>query len=73
LKRTDVAVYRAFKGVQPGVTALGLKEGGLDLAFDAENAPLVTPAMRRQVDAARAAIVDGRLQVIDATVTGACR
>ena len=73
LKRTDVAVYQAFKGVRPGVTALGLKEGGLDLAFDDENAPLVTPAMRRQVEAARAAIIDGRLKVIDSTVTGACR
>ena len=73
LKRTDVAVYRAFSGVQPGVTALGLKEGGLDLAFDANNARLVSAAMRQRIDAARADIVAGRLKVVDYTERLACR
>ena len=72
LKRTNVAVYRAFKGVQPGVTALGLKEGGLDLAFDEFNAKLVTPDMRRRVDAAKAEIIAGRLRVIDYTTANRC-
>jgi basic membrane protein A len=72
IKHTDVAVYRAFKGVQPGVTTLGLREGGLELAFDNENAALVTPTMRARVDAARTAIIDGSLRVIDSTVTGTC-
>lgn len=73
LKRTDVAVFRAFGGVQPGMTTLGLKEGGLDLAFDEYNAKLVTPEMRRRVDAAKADIVSGRLKVIDYTAAMACR
>jgi basic membrane protein A len=73
LKRTDVAVFQAFQGVQPGVTTLGLKEGGLDLAFDEHNAKLVTPAMRARVEAAKADIVAGRLPVIDWTVAKACR
>jgi len=73
LKRTDVAVFRAFEGVQPGVTSLGLKEGGLDLAYDEHNAKLVSPAMRARVDAAKAEIVAGRLNVIDWTVAKACR
>jgi basic membrane protein A and related proteins len=73
LKRTDVAVYQAFSGVQPGVTALGLKEGALDVAYDEHNAKLVTPAMRARVDAARAEIVSGTLKVIDFTVASACR
>jgi basic membrane protein A len=73
LKRTDVAVYQAFKGVKPGITQLGLKEGGLDLAFDENNAPLVSPEMRRKVDAAKADIVSGRLKVIDYTAANACR
>jgi basic membrane protein A len=72
LKRTDVAVYRAFKGVQPGVTALGLKEGGLALAFDEYNVALVTLPMRRAVDAARDDIIAGRIQVIDYTARNAC-
>ena len=73
LKRTDVAVFQAFEGVRPGVTSLGLKEGGLDLAFDEHNAALVTPAMRSRVEAAKADIVAGRLRVLDWTVNKACR
>jgi basic membrane protein A len=73
LKRTDVAVYQAFQGVKPGVTALGLKEGALDLAFDENNAKLVSAEMRRRVDAARADIVAGRIQVVDFTAANACR
>jgi basic membrane protein A len=73
VKRTDLAVYQAFSGVKPGVTALGLKEGGVGLAMDEHNAKLVTPAMRSRLDAARAAIVSGRLAVIDYTVALACR
>jgi basic membrane protein A len=73
LKRTDVAVFRAFSGVQPGVTTLGLKEGGLDLAFDEHNAKLVTPEMRRRVEMAKADIVSGRLKVVDYTAAMVCR
>jgi len=73
LKRVDLAVLRAFRGVQPGVTSLGLKEGALDYAVDEHNASLITPAMRQRVDAARADIVAGRLKVIDASVSGQCR
>ena len=73
VKRVDLAVYQAFKGVQPGATALGLKEGGVDLAMDEHNARLVTPAMRARLDAARADIVSGRLKVIDYTVALACK
>ncbi len=67
LKRVDLAVFQAFDGVRPGVTALGLKEGGVDLAMDEHNAALVTPAMRARLDVARADIVGGKLEVIDYT------
>ena len=73
VKRVDLAVLQAFRGVQPGVTALGLKEGALDYALDEHNAKLVTPEMKRRVDAAKADIVAGRLKVIDYTVANACR
>jgi basic membrane protein A and related proteins len=72
VKRTDLAVQQAFSGVRPGVTALGLREGGVDLAMDEHNARLVTPAMRERLDAARAAIVEGRLKVVDYTVALRC-
>jgi basic membrane protein A and related proteins len=73
LKRTDVAVYSAFKGVQPGITTLGLKEGGLDLAFDIHNAKLVSADMRKRVDAAKADIIGGKIKVVDYTVGKVCR
>jgi basic membrane protein A and related proteins len=73
LKRVDLAVYAAFKGVSPGVSALGLKEGGVDVAMDEHNARLVTPTMRARIDAARAQIVGGQRKVIDYTATNTCR
>ena len=73
VKRTDLAVYQAFKGVTPGITALGLKEGGLDYAMDEHNARLVSAAMRQQVEAARADIISGKLKVVDYTAANACR
>jgi basic membrane protein A len=69
----DVAVYNAFKGVNPGLTSLGLKEGGVDVAIDEDNARLVTADMRKKVEAARADIISGRIKVIDFTVASACK
>lgn len=73
LKRTDVAVYQAFKGVKPGITSLGLREGALDLAYDENNAKLVSASMRSRVEAAKADIVSGKIKVIDFTASMACR
>ena len=73
VKRVDVAVYQAFKGVAPGNTALGLKEGGVDIALDEHNAALVTPEMKKRVDAARADIISGKIKVIDYMTANACR
>ena len=73
VKRVDVAVYEAFKGVKPGTSALGLKEGGVDVAIDEHNAKLVTADMKKRVDAARADIISGKIKVIDFMVNGACR
>jgi basic membrane protein A len=72
VKRVDLAVLQAFNGVRPGVTVLGLKEGGVGLAMDEHNAQLVAPAMRARLDAARADIVSGKLKVIDYTAAMAC-
>jgi basic membrane protein A len=73
VKRVDVAVYNAFKGVQPGVSALGLKEGGVDYALDEYNARLVTPEMKSRVDAAKADIIAGRIKVADYMADNACK
>ena len=73
VKRVDVAVYNAFKGVKPGVATLGLKEGGVDAALDTHNARLVTADMSKRVDAARADIVSGKLKVIDYMTRSDCK
>ena len=73
VKRVDVAVAQAFAGVKPGITSLGLKEGGVDWALDQHNDKLVTPAMRQKVNAAKAEIIAGRLRVTDYTVANRCQ
>jgi basic membrane protein A len=73
VKRVDVAVYTAFKAVTPGVTNLGLKEGGVDVAIDENNAKLVTPDMKKKVDAARADIISGKVKVIDFMTNNNCK
>jgi basic membrane protein A len=72
VKRVDVAVEQAFRGVRPGITSLGLKEGALDWALDAHNDRLVSPAMRQRVNAAKAEIIAGRLIVADYTAANRC-
>ena len=73
VKRVDVAVYNAFKGVKPGVSALGLAEGGVDYALDEHNAKLVSAEMKKRVDAAKADIIGGKIKVIDYMAAGACK
>jgi len=73
VKRVDVAVYEAFKGVKPGTSALGLKEGGVDVAIDEHNAKLVTADMKKRVDTARADIISGKIKVIDFMANNACK
>ena len=73
VKHVDVAVYQAFKGVTPGVTSLGLKEGGVDYALDGNNAKLVTADMKKKVDAAKADIIAGKIKVIDYMASNSCK
>jgi basic membrane protein A len=72
VKRVDVAVYNAFKGTTPGVTVLGLKEGGVDYAMDEHNARLVSADMKKRVDAAKADIIAGKIVVTDYMAKNAC-
>ena len=72
LKRVDVAVYNAAKNPTPGVSALGLKEGGVDYAMDANNDKLVSADMRKKVDAAKADIVSGKVKVVDYMAANKC-
>ncbi len=73
VKRVDVAVYNSFKGVTPGITALGLKDGAVDYALDEHNARLVSAEMKNKVDAAKADIIAGKIKVIDYMVGNSCK
>jgi len=72
VKRVDVAVANSFKQHKPGLTSLGLKEGGVDYAVDQHNAKLVTPEMKAKVDAAKADIISGKIKVIDYMTANKC-
>ena len=73
LKRVDVAVFNVAKGAQPGVTVLGLKEGGVDYAMDQHNAKLVSADMKTKVEAAKADIISGKIKVADYMADNACK
>ena len=73
LKRVDIAVYNVSKAHKPGVSVLGLKEGGVDYAIDKNNEKLVSADMKKKVDAAKADIVAGKIKVADYMADNACK
>jgi basic membrane protein A len=73
LKRVDVAVYQAITAYKPGVTVLGLKEGGVDYAVDDDNAKLLTADMKKKAEAAKADIISGKIKVADYMADNVCK
>ena len=73
LKRVDVAVFNVSKTFKPGITVLGLKEGGVDYAMDEHNAKLVSADMKKKVEAATADIISGKIRVADYMADNACK
>jgi basic membrane protein A len=73
VKRVDVAVYTLSKKTNPGVTVLGLKEGGVDYAMDQYNEKLVSAEMKKKVDAAKGDIIGGKIKVADYMADNACK
>jgi basic membrane protein A len=73
LKRVDVAVYNVAKGHKPGLSVLGLKEGGVDYAMDENNAKLVTADMKKRVETAKVDIISGKIKVADYMADNACK
>jgi basic membrane protein A len=77
LKRVDVAVYDSAIAVkngnwQAGVTELGLAQDGVGWALDEHNASLITEEMKAKVEAAKADIIAGKIQVHDYMADNAC-
>ena len=77
VKRVDLAAYESFKAAtagswQPGVSVLGLKEGGVDWALDQYNEKLISPQMKTKVDQAKADIISGKIKVHDYMSNNTC-
>ena len=77
VKRVDNAVYDSFMQMKngtwkAGVTAKGIKEGGVDWALDENNRKLITPDIEKRVTGARKDIIDGKVKVIDIRSGAAC-
>ena len=66
-------MYDVAMGHKPGISVLGLKEGGVDYALDEHNAKLVTPDMKKRVEAAKADIISGKIKVADYMADNACK
>jgi basic membrane protein A and related proteins len=78
VKRVDMVAYDSFKHAKdgswkPGITVLGLKEGGVDWALDQYNEKLVSPEMKTKVEAAKADIVAGKIVVHDYMSDNTCK
>jgi basic membrane protein A and related proteins len=68
VKHVDVAVFKALEEAQagtwkPGHRVLGLADDGVGYSYDQDNAKILTPAIRRQLDRARAEIIAGKIEV----------
>lgn len=77
LKRVDIATEKSFGAARDGswkagVSVLGLSDGGVALAFDSENATLVTPEEKARVTQAGADIVAGKVKVHDYMADNSC-
>ena len=73
VKGVDVAVYNVAKAHKPGLSVLGLKEGGVGYALDANNAKLVSADMQKKVEALQADIISGKIKVADYMADNACK
>ena len=70
---TDRQFANTAKGHKPGLTVLGLKEGGVGYAMDTHNASLVTADMKKKLEAAKADIISGKIKVADYMADNACK
>jgi basic membrane protein A len=77
VKQLDVATHKTLVEARdgrwkPGTQVLGLAEDGVGLAFDSNNASIVTAEMKARVEQAKADIVAGKVQVHDYMSNNAC-
>ncbi|MEM8851032.1 MAG: BMP family ABC transporter substrate-binding protein [Pseudomonadota bacterium] len=77
VKRVDNAVYQAFTDaaageLEKGITVMGLENEGVGFAIDENNADLVSAEMVAAVEAAKAQIIAGEIEVHDYLSDNSC-
>jgi basic membrane protein A len=77
VKHVDKAIYDSFMQMKngtwkPGVSYMGLKEGGVDWALDKDNRAVVTPEIEKRVNEAKTNIINGKIKVIDYRAANSC-
>ncbi|MTH62670.1 BMP family lipoprotein [Paracoccus shanxieyensis] len=75
VKGVDNSVYEAFKAgadLQPGIKVMDLASGGVSVAMDDSNKPLMTPDITAAVDAATQGITGGEIKVHDYMTDNTC-
>ena len=77
VKHVDKAIYDSFMQMKngtwkPGVSYMGLKEGGVDWALDKDNRAVVTPEIEKRVNEAKSNIINGKIKVIDYRAANSC-
>ena len=51
---------------------MGLKEGGVDWALDANNRKLISADMEKKISAAKTDIINGKIKVVDYRTANSC-
>ncbi|SMO37859.1 BMP family lipoprotein [Paracoccus laeviglucosivorans] len=75
VKGVDNSVYEAFKAgadLQPGIKTMDLASGGVSVAVDDNNKPLITEDITAAVDAATKGITAGEIKVHDYMTDNTC-
>lgn len=77
VKKVGVAAYNTWEEAEAGtwksgIKVLGLKEGGVEAAFDEHNKALITPEMMDYVKALEADIISGKIAVHDYMSDNTC-
>ncbi|MEM8751896.1 MAG: BMP family ABC transporter substrate-binding protein [Pseudomonadota bacterium] len=77
LKRVDLAAYETFTDAasgefETGVRVLGVADGMVDWAIDENNESLLTEEMKAAVEAAKAGIISGEIEVAEYYTNESC-
>jgi basic membrane protein A len=77
IKKVGLASYDTWSDAQDGEWVGGIKNfdlaaGGVDLAFDQYNEPLVTAEMKSSIEQIKADIISGKIAVHDYMTTDSC-